>query len=313
MNFLNLQYFLVAAEELNFTRAAQRLYISQQALTSHIRKLEEYFGAELFDRVPPITLTNEGLCLVKRAKELMTIKDETLKEISDIKDFTKADLTIGIPISRGRLILPQIIEIYNRSFPNVCLHIFEGTSNEVEKALHEGSIDLNIGFAPEDMTKLEKVKLCMDKLVIIIPDKLLEKIYGDESLWIKRNLEKEVDIRLLKECPFLLMVKSTKTGMICRNMFNNAGVEPNIILESRNIETLLALCFKGVGITFCPEIYYKESFKSFKPDILNGIHAYPMKCNDAEKEIAASYLKDKFMTCAAKEFIRIACQCLGSE
>ena len=52
MNLLNLRYFLVAAEELNFTRAARRLYISQQSLSGHILKLENYFGVELFDRSP---------------------------------------------------------------------------------------------------------------------------------------------------------------------------------------------------------------------------------------------------------------------
>ena len=85
MNLLNLEYFLVAAEELNFTKAAKRLYITQQSLSNHIAKLESYFGADLFDRTPPMTLTNAGLCLVRHAKRLMQSTDELEREMQDIK------------------------------------------------------------------------------------------------------------------------------------------------------------------------------------------------------------------------------------
>lgn len=310
MNFLNLEYFLVAAEELNFTKAANKLFISQQALTSHIKKLEEYFGAELFDRVPPMTLTNEGLCLVRRSRQMLTLKDETLKEIGDIKDFTKADLTVGIPISRGRLILPEIMEVYSRKFPNVQLHVLEGTTSQVEEALHKGQIDLNIGFIPQDMTQLSREFLCMDKLVAVIPDSLLKECYSEEFQLLKKRLELEVDVRLIKKCPFLMMKGNTRTGTICRNIFSSAGIAPRIVLESGNIETLLALCFRGVGIVFCPEVYYTESFKSFNAELFNQIHAYPISYSEAKKEIVISYLKDKYMTQAAKEFIAVAKACM---
>ena len=81
MNLLNLRYFLVAAEELNFTRAARRLYISQQSLSGHILKLENYFGVELFDRSPPMTLTSAGTCLMRYAKRMLDSVDELEKEV----------------------------------------------------------------------------------------------------------------------------------------------------------------------------------------------------------------------------------------
>ncbi|MEG2928172.1 MAG: LysR family transcriptional regulator, partial [Oscillospiraceae bacterium] len=109
MNFLNLEYFLVAAEELNFTKAAKRLYISQQSLSNHISKLESYYEAILFDRNPPLSLTNEGLCLVEHAKKILSIRDESKKEISDIRDFDGGDIIIGTPRTWGRIILPQVL------------------------------------------------------------------------------------------------------------------------------------------------------------------------------------------------------------
>ena len=75
INFLNLEYFLVAAEELNFTRAAKRLYISQQSLSNHISNLEKEFDVVLFNRTSPLTLTYAGQALKTRARELLDLRD----------------------------------------------------------------------------------------------------------------------------------------------------------------------------------------------------------------------------------------------
>ena len=89
INFLNLEYFLAAAEELNFTRAAKRLYISQQSLSNHISNMEKEFDVVLFNRTSPLTLTYAGQALKVRARQLLDLKDETYREIADIKDITK--------------------------------------------------------------------------------------------------------------------------------------------------------------------------------------------------------------------------------
>ena len=74
MNFLNLKYFIVTAEEMNFTKAAKRLFISQQSLSNHIAKLEDYFGVQLFDRNTPLTLTDAGESLLKSARKILNVK-----------------------------------------------------------------------------------------------------------------------------------------------------------------------------------------------------------------------------------------------
>ena len=93
MNFLNLEYFLVATEELNFTKAAKRLYISQQSLSNHISNMEKEFGIILFNRTSPLTLTYAGQVLKERAREMLDLRDETYREIRDIKDFSTGQLS----------------------------------------------------------------------------------------------------------------------------------------------------------------------------------------------------------------------------
>ena len=85
----------MAAEELNFTRAAKKLYISQQSLSSHISNLEKEFDVVLFNRTSPLTLTYAGRALKARGRELLDLRDETYKEIADINDFSTGQLSIG--------------------------------------------------------------------------------------------------------------------------------------------------------------------------------------------------------------------------
>lgn len=83
--------------------AAKRLFISQQALSSHISKLEEYYGVRLFDRGIPMTLTDAGRALQKHAREILSSVDDYAREVQDIKNFRQGELTVGIPVTRGTI------------------------------------------------------------------------------------------------------------------------------------------------------------------------------------------------------------------
>ena len=113
----SLKCFAAAAEELNFTRAAKRLFISQQALSSHISKLEEYYGVRLFDRGIPMTLTDAGRALQKHAREILSSVDDYAREVQDIKNFRQGELTVGIPVTRGTIMLPPLLPPFISSSP----------------------------------------------------------------------------------------------------------------------------------------------------------------------------------------------------
>ena len=81
INFLNLEYFLVAAEELNFTKAAKKLFISQQSLSNHISNMEKEFDVILFNRTTPLTLTYAGQALKAKARQMLELRDETYREL----------------------------------------------------------------------------------------------------------------------------------------------------------------------------------------------------------------------------------------
>ena len=177
INFLNLEYFLVAAEELSFTKAARRLFISQQSLSSHIANMEKELDIALFHRTSPLTLTYAGQVLKERARQMLQLREETYREIADIKDFSKGQLVIGMSHTRGRRVLPEILPVYKEQFPNIELHLKEGNSSELDADLIRGDVDLIIGMLPFRVENIETVPLCDEEILLAVPDSVLEKTY----------------------------------------------------------------------------------------------------------------------------------------
>lgn len=307
INFLNLEYFLAAAEELNFTKAARRLYISQQSLSNHILNLEKEFDVILFNRTTPLTLTYAGQALMVRARELLNLKEETYREIADIKDFTTGQLAIGVSHTRGRMILPEILPIYKKQFPNIDLKLIEGNSKELDRDLLHGDVDLIIGMLPFSVENIQTVPICEEEILLAVHDEVLERAFPGELASIKAQLSGSLELELLKDCPFLLINKGNRVRTIADEMFEEAQITPHIVLETENIETVLALAAKGMGITFYPRMFMSShSDLGDKSKHLEKLNFYSLNYSKAHGILGIGYHKGHYLSQATKEFIRIA-------
>lgn len=307
INFLNLEYFLVAAEELNFTRAAKRLYISQQSLSNHISNLEKEFDVELFHRTSPLTLTYAGQALRAKARAILDLREETCQEIADIKDFSKGQLTIGVSHTRGCKILPEILPVYKERFPGIQLHLKEGNSSELDADLLHGDVDLIVGLLPFKVENIETVPICEEEILLVVPDSVLEKAFPGRLSEVRRRLARDTDLSLLKECPFLLINPGNRVRTLADEMFEEAQFTPNIILETENIETVMALAAKGMGITFYPKMFISSHtpLQNLAAEH-GGLNFYSLNYPKAHSVLAIGYHKGHYMSRATKEFINIA-------
>lgn len=307
INFLNLEYFLVAAEELNFTKAAKRLFISQQSLSNHISNMEKEFDVVLFNRTTPLTLTYAGQALKARANEILELKDETYHELADIKDFSVGQLVIGLSHTRGRVILPEILPMYKDQFPGIDLKLVEGNSSELASGLLHGQIDLVIDMLPFRVENIKTVPLCEEEILLAVPDAVLKRTFSDRLEEIKSQLSGRVDLSLLEDCPFLMINKGNRVRTIADEMFEESQITPNVALETENIETVLALAAKGMGITFYPKMFISEhSNIQNKLREITSLNFYSLDYPKAHGVLAIGYHKGHYMSRAMKEFIRIA-------
>lgn len=291
----------MAADELNFTRAAAKLYISPQSLSSHMAKLESELGVSLFNRTHPMTLTYAGEVLEKHMRDIQDTRKQISQELRDIKDFRRGVLSVGISHTRGRVILPAVLPLYHEKFPTIELKLLEGNTETLDAALQSGEIDVMIGILPFSGAGVENVEICPEEILMLVPDTLLRRCFPDNYEYICSRLDSELDLKLLKKCPFILMRQGNRMRRIAEEVFAEAEINPPVVMETENIETLVELCARGMGITFYP----KTLVHNYVDRPLKGLRNYTLWYDKTRLTVGLGYMKNRYLPQAAREFMKI--------
>ena len=294
----------MVAEELNITKAAQRLYISQQSLSNHIRRLEKDLNTRLFERSPNMALTYSGQKLAKAARQMLAIKRQVTAEIDDINHNRRGHVRVGISHTRGRVLLSDILPGFREKYPYVELAVIEGNTVELRERITRGEIDLLIDFAPIEASDIATVPILTERLYMCLPRKVMEERFPGMSYREIAERMKEARVEDFIEYPFLIMTPDNQIRIILDKIFAREGITPEILLETDNIETLLALCAKGMGITFYPELFVKNLGLSFERAAEeHKVGFFPMEDPVTMGRLVVGYRQSAYLSDAARSFI----------
>ena len=172
MNLLTLYYFVELARELHVTNTAQKLYISQQNLSQHIQRLEQYYGVSLFHRKPKLALTYEGEQLYAVAVKILAEEHEFVKPPGRIYRPTASQPEVRDPTYRGRDLPSQHPPTVYEKWPNISIELCDKSSSEMEEMLCNGELDLFIGVMYQDNPKLDSTPLLNDHIYMVCSDHL---------------------------------------------------------------------------------------------------------------------------------------------
>ena len=189
MNFLSLEYFLVIAEEKNFSRAADKLFVSQQSLSEHVKKLEQELGTPLFKRGRSLTLTVAGECLVTGAQEILDAQSRMLQQIAFVTENRRKKITIAVSTFDVPPFLPELLARYKAKYPNYDAVVVKRQVSDI--AYNMSGVDLYISFLPLN-PNLENIILSQDHFVAIASKELFSQTYGKK--W--KKLEQELQSHL---------------------------------------------------------------------------------------------------------------------
>lgn len=254
MNFSSMEYFTVLAQERSFTRAAQRLHITQQSLSSHIAGMEKELGSQLLVRRVPLTLTYAGEVMLRYATDFMKFHNEMQREFCDISQEQKGSLHVGAASARGQMILPKTIALFQESYPNISVELTEGSNGELQQKLVKGTIDLAIAELPENLPGIRLSDFYREKNVLVIEKGLFAKCFTYDAEECRRRLLAG-DYSELRKCPFVLGGIEDIDGRIGRDFLKGAGIDdPIVTATSHNVGMLLRLSLCGVGVCVCPQI-----------------------------------------------------------
>ena len=243
MELRTLRYFTVVARELNITRAAEKLNMSQPPLSNQIKALEEELGVQLFIRGKRhLELTEEGALLLRRAVQMQELADKTRQELASLREGMTGVIYLSMVEGRAPFLAARWIAGFREEFPLVRYNLWNGSSDDVLDRLHKGLADLAVIAAPYDTEHLEGFPVGREPWIAMLhPDHPLAQPIGDT-----------IPLSSLVGEPLIVPSRKSRVDAI-RRWFGEVGAEPHILCEMSNYMDAAALTSQGVGISIFPQ------------------------------------------------------------
>jgi DNA-binding transcriptional LysR family regulator len=243
MDTLLLKAFVSVAEASSFSSAAERLHVSQPAVSKRIALLEQQLGSRLFDRIGRrVSLTQSGVVLLPRARRILADITDTERAIHDLAGSVSGRLTVATSHHIGLHRLPPVLREYTHRFPAVSLEMDFMDSEKAHDAVAQGDMELGIiTLAPEGSAPQLRSRE-------VWPDPLAVMVARDHPL----ASASRVSIVELGRHPAVLPGTSTYTGQILAELFLRSGVPLQISMSTNYLETLRMLAAIGLGWSVLP-------------------------------------------------------------
>lgn len=296
MTITQLHYVLAVAEHKNFTKAAQKVFVTQPTLSMQIQKLEEELDVQIFDRSKkPIELTETGQKIVQQARNIVNESDRIQDIVDQQKGYVGGAFRLGIIPTIMPTLLPMFINTFIKKYPKVKLHIEELHTDAIIERLKEGHLDAAIAATPLSVEGIKEHPLYYEPFVgYIPPSHRLSSQHKINPADLDIN-----DILLLQDGHCF------KEGIINLCKASKNYEEDRFQLQSGSFETLIKLANEGLGMTLLPYLHTldlgtkeKENLRMFtdpKPareiSLLHSRSELKMQIIEALREVIASVIK----------------------
>lgn len=220
MSDFRLKVFCSVAKNLSYTKAAQELFISQPAITKHVKELEAQYQTRLFERLGNrIELTPSGRLLLEHSEAILEAYNRLEFEMSLLRNEYSGELRLGASTTIAQYVLPELLAKFIEKFPHITVSMFNGNSREVELALQEHRIDLALLEGISRLPSLKYSHFLNDELVMVMRTKS------------KLNVPDEITIDELQKLP--LVLREIGSGTL--DVMESALAKHNIRLSSLKV------------------------------------------------------------------------------
>jgi len=307
MNLTSLTYFEELAKVLNFTKAAENMHTTQQALSQNIQRLEDMYGVTLFERKPHVKLTYAGTVFLEEAKKILKEEQDLRARLSYVTANQCGTITLGIPAGRAHGFLTAIVPQFKHMYPNILISLVEANTYELEKLLLQGDIDVMIGSLPtvnRPVDPLFQQSILMDEsLYLLATDKLLEN-YLDNFEQKREVLSRGLYMRDLMDLPLIMNPRTSRIQKIIEQLFVLEGKKPHIFVESSHGSSLLSLCKEGYCGVFILQMILHTTI-SERPDVLKELNIIPLKDERLKNRVVIACRSDHTLPKYLYDFIEV--------
>lgn len=244
------RFFVTLAEELNFSRAARRLNISQPPLSRHIQQLEYLLGVKLFERTSRrVVLTPAGVTFHAEARLLLQQADAAVVAVRRAARALEGALTIGFVGAATYDYLPRMIKAATAELPSISLDLVQMESVEQQEALLAGSIDLALSRPLNGPASIDQMTVAIDELILAIPNQ--------HPLAVRRR----PPLRSLNGEPFIMFAPAARyLHDMLTDMFAQHAITPRVVQQLTHSQSILSLVSVGIGLAIVPQAAKKACF-----------------------------------------------------
>ena len=246
MTITQLSYVLAVAENQNFTKAAEKCFVTQPTLSMQIQKLEDQLDVQIFDRSKkPIELTDIGRKIVKQARNIVDESNRIQDIVDQQKGFIGGEFKLGIIPTIMPTLLPMFLKAFIKKHPKVKLKIEELTTDEIINRINDGHLDAAIAATPLENDTIKERVLYFEPFVSYIPKG--HRLHNNKKIDVA---DLDIDDMLLLEDGHCF-----RDGVLnlCKAFKNH--LDDKFQLESGSIETLIKLSNEGLGMTLLPYLH----------------------------------------------------------
>ncbi len=242
MELRHLRYFLAVCEEMNFTKAAEKLMIAQPPLSRQIRDLEEEIGTSLFVREHhALRLTEEGLRFRTYANRIVTLADRSVEDIKEMHTGLRGTVYIAEVEGKAPRLMASFVSAFAQKFPDVQFNIWNGNSDEVTARVRNGLADLAIIMEPFDPQGFHSLPIYSEPWVAMFSSR--------HPLAAKKG--KTVPLRALAEHDLIIPSRGSRLQEIS-DWFAPLGITPKVKARIANATSAYELCEQNVGVAIYP-------------------------------------------------------------
>jgi DNA-binding transcriptional LysR family regulator len=288
MDIRQLEMFLAVAGENGFTRAGERLHVSQSAISRQIGLLERELGGPLFNRDGrSVSLTPSGEILVGTAHRVFREMQQAVEQLSDVRELRGGRIRLSGGMSVCMYILPRLLKRYRKLHPDVDVRVSSGSSEEIIRKLRGREMDLALLTLPVIADDLQVVPVLKEEMVVVT---------AQRHPFARKRM---VSAREIGKYPLILYETGSRTRETIENFLREENVSADVAMETENAEIIKAMVASGIGITVL-------SHAAVAPDLRHKRLAIArIRGRKLYRETGWVYLKSDYVPRTVTEMLRV--------
>jgi DNA-binding transcriptional LysR family regulator len=287
MDYDQLASFLEVAKLQSFSRAAEKMFRTQPAISAQVRLLEQECGEKLFDRSgKKVLMTPAGEILFSYAERLLAMQKEALQAIAELNQTPRGKLYIGANEATCLYVLPKTFARFKQLYPLVQISIYRNFSHKILQKVQEGAVDFGIVTLPQPVNNMEVIPVFRDEVQVVVPK--------------NHDLAKckSVSLEQMAQYP-LILPKTGHTRVVIDRLLRPYRDHLQISMELASVETIKKFVGAGLGISLISRTYAHA-------DVTAGLlKLIPVEGQKIYRELGLVYRRDRYLSLPAKIFIEV--------